>query len=365
MSAVRSAAGGHLVVRAPNWVGDLVMSTPVLAAALECEHWSRTTLLVRSHLAPVLADAPFLARRAPETDGTVATTGSSAEERALLARLAPDAVLLLGNSFGAAWRAWRARVPIRAGAALSGRRFLLTHSVVPPTIAGRRAPIPSAHLMRDVAGLLGILPPDLHPRLGLAREAQAGIARDLAERGLEPGEPYVIACPGAAFGAAKLWPPAHFARALDGLHGRFGWRAVVAGGPGEGPLIAAVVESCEHDALELTGGESDLARLKALVRGARLMLVGDSGPRWFAAAFDVPCVSVMGPNFPELTASSLELCEVVRRTDLECAPCLRRVCPLGHHRCMTELQPELVVAAAARVLERAARSAAPVVEARP
>ena len=61
----------------------------------------------------------------------------------------------------------------------------------------------------------------------------------------------------------------------------------------------------------------------------------------------------MGPNFPELTASSLEWCEVVRREDLECAPCLERRCPLGHHRCLRELDPGLVVAAARRVLEYA------------
>jgi heptosyltransferase-2 len=91
------------------------------------------------------------------------------------------------------------------------------------------------------------------------------------------------------------------------------------------------------------------------VRGARLLLVGDSGPRWYAAAFDVPCVSVMGPNFPELTASSLELCEVARVEELECSPCLERVCPLGHHRCMRELAPASVLRAVDRVLARGSK----------
>src|SRR6185295_4567725 len=86
------------------------------------------------------------------------------DERALYARLAPDAVLLLTNSLGAAWRAWLARVPVRAGTALSGRRALLTHAVLPPTASGRRVPIPSSHMMRDAAGLLGIGVRDLHPR---------------------------------------------------------------------------------------------------------------------------------------------------------------------------------------------------------
>jgi len=66
----------------------------------------------------------------------------------------------------------------------------------------------------------------------------------------------------------------------------------------------------------------------------------------------VPCVSVLGPNIPQLTASSLELCEVVRVGGLACSPCARRTCPLGHHRCMHELAPEAVAAAADRVLAR-------------
>ena len=78
-----------------------------------------------------------------------------------------------------------------------------------------------------------------------------------------------------------------------------------------------------------------------------------------AAAFDVPCVSIMGPNVPELTASSLECCEVVRVEGLACSPCAERRCPLGHHRCMLEIGPEQVVAAAERLLARVPAGTAP------
>ena len=74
--------------------------------------------------------------------------------------------------------------------------------------------------------------------------------------------------------------------------------------------------------------------------------MGDSGPRWYAAAFDVPCVTIMGPNFPELTATSLEHCTVVRSAPLECQPCIQRTCPLGHHRCMQDIPVASVVEAA-------------------
>ena len=332
----------HLVVRAPNWVGDLVMATPVLEAALFDPRFRRVSVAVRAHLAGVLSGGPLEEHLLP--------IPARASEVELLRRAAADAILLLTNSTGAAWRAFWAGIPRRAGTALGGRGLFLTHRVVPPTLDGRRAPIPTAHWMRDVAGLFGIAVADLHPRL-YATEAERGDARAmLARRGVE-GE-YVLCAPGAAFGAAKLWPPEHHAAVLDGLFERSGRVAVVTGGPGEEESIEAVVRACRHAAVSLAQEPRDLVGLKALVAGASLLLVGDSGPRWYAAAFDVPCVTILGPNFPELTATSLEHCEVVRRDDLECQPCIRRACPLGHHACMRELPPARALEAAERVLAR-------------
>ena len=338
----------HLYIRAPNWVGDLVMSTPVLHAAVESTNFERVTIGVRSHLAAVLAGG--------QLERHILGFASSQEEAALLARLAPDGTVLLSNSFGAAWRVFRAGIPVRIGSALSARRALLTHSLVPPTSDGRRVPIPTAHLLRDVAGLAGILVPDLHPKLDVSRSAREAQSAQLSELGIAHGDGYVLCCPGAAFGAAKLWPPEHFARALDLLTEERGWRAVISGGPGEEALMDEVARRSRHGAVSLSGRRRDLEGLKALVAGAKLLLVGDSGPRWYAAAFDVPCVSVMGPNFPELTATSLEFAEIVRMEGLECSPCLERVCPLAHHRCMRELEPARVFGAAERVLARKSSS---------
>jgi heptosyltransferase-2 len=306
-------------------------------------------IFVRKNLAGVLADGPCA--------DLVQTLASDADEVRLYGAadpkasdaFEPDAVLLLSNSFGAALRAWRARVPIRAGVALSGRRALLTHALVPPTRDGRRVPIPTAHLLRDVAGLLGILVPDLHPRLDVRAELVAEERARLARLGVDLERGYVVCCPGAAFGAAKLWPPERFAAVLDALYLERGWRGVVTGGPGEEALVGAVAAASTRGAISLASEPRDLERLKALVRDARLLLVGDSGPRWYAAAFDVPCVSVMGPNFPELTATSLEHARILRVEGLECSPCLERVCPLGHHRCMRDLGSDRVLAAALEV----------------
>jgi heptosyltransferase II len=325
------------------------MATPVLEAALADARYAEVVIVLREHLARVLEDGPC----APH----MATVKSDKDEVALYRALAPDAVLLLPNSFGSAWRAFRAGVKPRAGSALHGRRFLLQKSFAPRMRAGRRIDSPTAELQRDVAALFDIRVPDLHPHLvvrdELVREERARLER----LGVDLARGYVLCCPGAAYGAAKLWPVEHFAAALDGLFERHGWRAVVTGGPGEEALCDEVARLTRHGAVSLASEPRDLARLKALVRKSRLLLVGDSGPRWYAAAFDVPCVSVMGPNDPGLTATSLEHARIVRRTDLECSPCMQRVCPLGHHACMRELPPRRVLEAAQELLVQSTHGA--------
>ena len=324
------------MVRAPNWVGDLIMATPMLEAVVEAGRsgrFGRVSLVLRSHLAPLLSGGILADHLVPLERGV--------DEIEVLSALDADAALLLSNSFGAAWRAWRAGIGLRAGASTPGRRWLLTHRVVPPRRHGRRA-VPTAHLLRDVTGLLGVATPSLHPHLVVDRAVAEGLRADLGDLGLGAAEPYAVCAPGAAFGAAKLWSPRRFAAVLDALWEERGLRGVVTGGPGEEPLIEAVAAAARHGALSLAGRPRDLEQLKALVAGAQVLLVGDSGPRWVAAAFDVPCVSVMGPNSPELTATSLEWCTVVRLEHLECSPCRERVCPLGHHRCMVDLPVEPV-----------------------
>ncbi|MAB79118.1 MAG: hypothetical protein CMJ89_07165 [Planctomycetes bacterium] len=328
---------GHLWIRAPNWVGDLVMSTPILREASSCGRFEKVSIGVRSHLTEILADGPLEPHLVP--------IASNREEIARISEVRPDVALLLSNSPGAAWRALRARVPVRAGASLGGRRWLLTHRVTPPSRDGRRLPYPTRELMARIAALVGIEAGASPLHLDVGDETCEAAHRELSALGLEEGEPYCMSAPSAAFGAAKAWPPAHHAAVLDALYERLGWRGVLCGAPGEEPVLAAVAAAARHPVIDLSPCERTLSRLKAWVRGARLVLSSDSGPRWVAGAFGVPCVCLIGPNYPELTPP-LPGSAVLRVEDLECSPCIRHSCPLGHHRCMEELPPERAIAAA-------------------
>ncbi len=330
------------MVRAPNWVGDLVMATPVLAAAVERPGDGPLWILLRGHLAPLLEDGPLGPHLLP--------VRGSAEERAAYRALAPERVLLLPNSLGAAWRAFRAGVPTRVGTDLGLRRLLLTDPLATPRRAGRREPLATASLYLELGAKLGWVPADPRPRLWAGETSREEVRGVLADAGLSPDAPYLVVAPGAAFGSAKLWPAGHFAAAARAIAEPRGWRVCVVGAPSEAEQVARVAQGIGPLAATPRLGPRGLALLSPLIAGARLLLVGDSGPRWIAAAWDVPCVSLMGPNAPELTATSLERAAIVRREDLPCSPCLERRCPLGHHRCLAELPPERAVAAAERLL---------------
>ena len=71
-----------------------------------------------------------------------------------------------------------------------------------------------------------------------------------------------------------------------------------------------------------------------------------------AVAFDVPCVALLGPTDPRFSNTNLQHSALVR-VDLWCSPCHEKICPLSgeaHHRCMRDISPAMVLAAAEQVL---------------
>ena len=160
------------------------MATPVLAAAAEDPLWDEVHVVLRAHLAPLVSELPFPLELHP-----IEGPGHEAET---LAALGADAALLLTSSLRSAWLARRGGIPIRAGSGAGLCRLLLTHAVRPTTIGGRRAPTPTAHLYRDVAGLLGLEFADLHPRLAAPPAARRSVRRRGAQFPVKGSRPILL-----------------------------------------------------------------------------------------------------------------------------------------------------------------------------
>lgn len=207
-------------------------------------------------------------------------------------------------------------------------------------------------LLRLAIGDVAVVPPDaMRPRLHPGAPERMAVDELLGR--LEGPGPIVALAPGSIW-ATKRWPgyPMLAANLVDTA------RIVVVGSAGDGELASAIVHATGSRALDATGRLSLLASAELISRCA-LLVTNDSAPQHLASAMGTPTVTVYGPTVPEFGFGPLAPgSRVVGHPGLACRPCDHHgpmACPLGHFRCMLELDVA-TVAAAARTLLGTARA---------
>jgi heptosyltransferase-2 len=315
------------VVRAPNWVGDVILSLPALRDVRRAFPAARLDVLARPWVGA-------LYEAVAEVDGVVESRGVAADAEALRGRY--DLSLLLPNSFAAAVAPWRAGIPERWGYATDARALLLTRRCrVPESVRGR-SQVYYYRAMLEGLGLVVSAEPD----------ASLACPDAWAERGqalLGDAGPWIGVNAGAFYGTAKRWLPERFAAAAALVARRTGARVAIVGSLAERPLGEEVAAQLGGSARVLCG-ETTLADLVGVLKQLRLLLTNDSGPMHLAAALGTPLVAVFGSTDWTETAPVSERARVVRE-ETECAPCKLRECPIDH-RCMTRVAVGRVAAAA-------------------
>lgn len=328
----------------PRWIGDLVAITAVLeeAAAHFRARGAEVAVLAPRSRAPIFAGGP-LARDLVTYEG-----GEPRAARAELRERGFDLGILFATSLGSAYELWRAGLARRIGFGDGGRRWFLSERLSPLREGARRAPYPAVRAARDLVGVLGIDVWDLRPRLYVDLASEERARELLARDGLDVEREYVVVHPGGAFGPAKRWPADRVAPLIEALVHERGFGVYVHGGPDEHGAIAELRSRTRAPFAGADRSAIDLELLKPVVDGAALVVTTDSAPRHFAAAFEVPCVVVMGPTSPRYTNANLRHQRLVR-LEVDCGPCQRRVCALDH-RCLRGIEVRAVLEAAEALL---------------
>lgn len=282
------------LVVAPNWIGDSVMSLPVLRAMRRAG----------GRLAVLAPRGPAAIYRAEASAELVLPRSGLFADVSALRRERFDEAWLLPNSFRSSVAPFLAPVPERIGYATDGRRWLLTHALAEPPRA--------AHQLRDYDPLLlsrGIEPDRGPPRLLVPPAASRRAAAALEAAGVTA--PPVLLSPASASLPAKRWP----AESWAGLALRLA-SAGIAGalvvGPGELEIAADVTRRSDAD-LPVLGADLDPVELAALLARARAVIANDSGPMHLAAAVGAPVVGLFGPTDPARTGPVGEKTRIVKR----------------------------------------------------
>ncbi len=346
----------HIVVILPRWVGDLVMTTPLLRAVRG--HFgdrARITGVLKPMFAELLDGTSWL-------DSMVFYDRRSKDPtrrfRAVVRRLRADradVALIVPNSLSTAALAFMAGARRRVGFARHGRRLLLTDPLIPPREGFRVRPVSTAEHAMDLAERIGVprQPLVLELATTAADEARADAVLTRLFPGRDPAAPLVVFNDNGAFGPSKSWGSERFAALARLVVERVpAARVLVHCGPGDRDDARAIEREAALPAVRSLADEPDLpfGLSKAVMRRAAAVVTTDSGPRHIAAAFGRPTIVLHGPMDPRLSRSEHpRLVEL--RLDLPCSPCGRRICPLGHHDCMRLLSVEDVGRATIALLQ--------------
>ncbi len=334
-----------LAVRCPNWVGDIVMATPVFDCLRQNLPRTRLVGVLKKSARGIVNDGPWFDALVDADDKT--WTGLQ-EMRRQLGLLKPDAAILLTNSVRSALSMRLCGIRRIYGYRRQGRGVLLTGG---PSTArnGDLVPIPTGRSYLEICRWLGLdLPPHPKPTLFIGGELRRRGAALLARYGVQEGDFVVGLTPGASFGSSKCWPAEYFAQLAEMCQDRFRAKVILFCGPGEDAIAQAILARSKAKIIDARTGGLDLEVLKPFVKRCNLFITNDTGPRHYAVAFDVPIVVLMGSTDPRYTEANTERTIVVRK-ELDCSPCQKKVCR-RQHECMTAIQPAEVLAAAERLL---------------
>ncbi len=332
-----------ILVVGPAWVGDMVMAQSLFKAL----HDKNSTVV--DVIAPEWS-LPLLERMPEVRKGFSLPLGHWQLGLArrwqigrILKREQYDQAIVLPRSFKAALVPWFAGIPQRTGYRGESRYGLindvrdLDKSVLTQTV------------QRFVAlgGTAGAdLPPQIPgPRLTAMADRVPELLTALELHGQQPAIAFMT---GAEYGPAKQWPAEYFASlakklTADGM-------AVWLLGSAEDAATAEEVRRIAGSGVVNLCGKTTLVDAVDLIAHARLAITNDSGLMHIAAAVDSPLVAIYGSSTPDYTPPLTDKATVLYLR-LDCSPCFKRTCPLGHTNCLNHLSPDTVYKAAVRRLE--------------
>ena len=329
------SSASRILIIAPSWIGDTILAQPLLMR-LQQHPGLAIDVLAPAWCAPLLArmnevrhvlDNPF-------AHGELNLPGRWRLARRLKAENY-DAALVLPNSWKSALLPFFAGIPRRIGYTGEARFGLLNcrHELDPvalPQLVERYAQLSELPGSPPAAALP-------LPHLSSSAAQQRAVRETL---GLPADARPAIFCPGAEYGPAKRWPARHFAGLAQRLAAP-GEPVWLVGSDKDAALGEEIARLAQGAALNLCGRTS-LEQAIDLLAGARLVVSNDSGLMHVAAALGRPLLALYGSSSPTYTPPLSPHAKIVS-LDADCSPCFKRVCPLGHFKCLEELTVESVL----------------------
>lgn len=336
MKLLQGVQFSNIIVRMPNWIGDMVMATPILSDLRKAYPKARITAMCRAPISDLLKEDP-------EIDELFCFSKTSSfsrrsDKKNIIEKLRHgkyDLGILLTHSLSSAWWFWQGKVKERLGYDCNGRRLLLTQVVpLPPNLDRQHLVVTYKMLLAP----LGIPISPSPPRLFLTEKEVTEARTLLKQHGVSKESTVIGINPGATYGSAKCWLPNRFHEVAEKLLTDPQVYIVFFGDQPTAPLVKEICQGLPQRVINLAGLTS-LREVTALISLCDVLLTNDSGPMHIADALGTKIVALFGST-NEIVTGPYKTGKVIHK-HVECSPCYQRTCPIDF-RCMERIGSEEV-----------------------
>lgn len=340
----------RILIIGPSWVGDMVMAQTLFKVLRQQHPDCELDVLAPQWSLPLLERMPEVrcGISMPLGHGQL-QLGTRWRLGVDLRKQAYDQAIVLPNSLKSALIPFFARIPQRTGWRGEMRYGLLNDVRV---LDKQKYSLMVERFVALACEPGGLLPkPIPRPALQVNIESAQAIYTEKVLLQAPPGQKVLALCPGAEFGPAKRWPDKHYA-ALASTYLDRGWRVVLMGSAKDSDVAERIRRSlpptAHGDCLNLCG-KTSLGQAIDILSQVNAVVSNDSGLMHIAAALERPLVVVYGSTSPGFTPPLAEIV-ATEQIPVDCGPCFKRECPLGHMKCLVDLEPGRVIASLDRLL---------------
>ncbi|MDE2058504.1 MAG: putative lipopolysaccharide heptosyltransferase III [candidate division NC10 bacterium] len=342
MSTSGMVAPERILVIKLRYLGDVLLSTPVIASLRAVFPKAVLSMLVNPGTETMIATNPYL------DEVLIAERAGSPLRQlkfaAALRRRRFDLVLDLTDGDRAAILSRLTGAATRVGFNREGRwRGRLYTHLVP--VQEQPIPMIRQHLM--ALEVLGIPVAPSLPILKIRASDEAAAGAALGAVDILSGERFVAVHPGARWWF-KSWPAARFAGLIDYIQGKLGIKVVLLGSVADQETAEAILSRVETGCRSLVG-RLTLLELAGLLRQAALLVGNDNGPMHIAAAMGTPVVGLFGPADPRIWGPAGQGHATLYK-GVDCRPCFPGGCQRGEQNCMRLIELDEVIPVVERML---------------
>ncbi len=336
----------RILIIAPNWIGDAVMSEPLLAKLKTLYPQSDIDVLASPWVAPIYRACAEV-KQVIEAD--LLHKQLQWDLRKQLAKKLQttqyEACFVLPNSLKSALIPWLANIPLRIGYRGEMRYGLINLALDNPSKINR--PPMAEHYLALSSALNHNAASNpqtaIEPKLNISSQASTLVSNKLHQSSIAKESIYVF-CPGAEYGATKRWPTEHFAKLAQSLlTAKPEAQIILLGSKSDHTLAQSIyLQAGRHPHIHNWCGTTSLDEAIALIGICKALVSNDSGLMHIGAALKIPQVAIFGSSDPQHTPPLSSKAKVLY-LNLPCSPCHKRECPLGHLKCLNDISPKMVL----------------------